>query len=206
MQQPSSRIVVCAYPARILIFGPHGCDAKVEAWTVKISSWFWVSSLVCIVNIGTASAAWAQNRIAVAGWQGFAVRDSENKFDSCVLYNRTIEKLTISPYEMLGISRAANGDVGLLVFFTPGALTRESDVPVNLKVDGHPLPPLSGIAKSDFHVSVAGPLGPDELAALRGSKEIEATAENKTITFSVVDVGAVLDTLDECVKRYARER
>jgi hypothetical protein len=177
----------------------------VEAWTVKISSWLWVSALVCIVNVGTASATWAQNPIAVASWQGFAVRDPENKFDLCVLYNRTIDRLTISPYEMLGITRAANGNVGLLVFFTPGALTRESDVPVNLKVDGHPFPPLSGVAKSDFHVSVAGPLGPDELAALRGAKEIEATAENKTITFTVADIGAVLDTLDACVKRYAGE-
>jgi hypothetical protein len=178
----------------------------VEARTVKISSWLWVSALVCIVNVGTASATWAQNRIAVGSWQGFAVRDPENKFDSCVLYNRTIDQLTLSPYEMLGIMRAANGDVGLLVFFTPGALTRESDVPVNLKVDGHPLPPLNGIAKSDFHVSVAGPLGPDEIAALRGAKQIEATAENKTIAFTVAGIGEVLDTLDECVKRYARER
>jgi hypothetical protein len=177
----------------------------VEAWTVKISSRLWVFALVCIVNVGTASATWAQNRIGVAGWQGFAVRDPENKFDSCVLYNRTIDQLTISPYEMLGITRTANGDVGLLVFFTPGALTRESAVPVNLKIDGHPLPPLSGVAKSDFHVSVAGPIEPDELAALRGAKEIEATAENKTITFTVADIGAVLDTLDECVKRYAPE-
>ena len=173
---------------------------------MKISSWLWVSALVCIVNVGTASPTCAQNRIAVAGWQGFAVRDPENKFDSCVLYNRTIEQLTISPYEMLGISRTANGDVGLLVFFTPGALTREADVPVNLKVDAHPLPTLSGVAKSDFHVSIAGPLGPNELAALRGAKEIEATAENKTITFTVADIGAALDTLDECVKRYAGER
>ena len=172
---------------------------------MKISSWLWVAVLVCIVNVGTASATLAQNRIAVGAWQGFAVRDPENKFDSCVLYNRTIDKLTLSPYEMLGITRAANGDVGLLVFFTPGALTRESDVPVNLKVDGRSLPPLSGVAKSDFHVSVAGPIGPDELTALRGAKQIEATAENKTLTFTVADIGAVLDTLNECVKRYAGE-
>jgi hypothetical protein len=178
----------------------------VEAWTVKISFWLWISALVCIVYVGTTPAAWAQNRIAVAGWQGFAVRDPENKFDSCVLYNRTIDQLTLSPYEMLGVTRAANGDVGLFVFFTPGALTRENEVPVNLKVDGHPLPPLSGVVKSDFHVSVAGPIGPDELAALRGAKQIEVTAENKTITFTVADIGAVLDTLDECVKRYAHER
>lgn len=176
-----------------------------EARTVKISSWLWVAALVCVVNVGTVFPTWAQNRIGVAGWQGFAVRDPENKFDSCVLYNRTIDKLTLSPYEMLGITRAANGDVGLLVFFTPGALTRESDVPVNLKVDGHALPPLNGVAKSDFHVSVVGPIGPDDLAALRGAKQIEATAENKTITFTVADIGAVLDTLDECVKRYAGE-
>ncbi|MBO0759414.1 MAG: hypothetical protein J2P54_26545, partial [Bradyrhizobiaceae bacterium] len=83
---------------------------------MKISSWLWVSAFVCIVNVGTESATWAQNRIAVGRWQGFAVRDPENKFDSCVLYNRTIDQLTISPYEMLGITRAANGDVGLLVF------------------------------------------------------------------------------------------
>jgi hypothetical protein len=163
-----------------------------------------VGIVVGIVNVGATPEARAQNRIIAAAWQGFAVRDPENKFDSCVLYNRSIDELTISPYEMLGITRAANGDVGLLVFFTPGALTRGSSVPVNLKVDGHPFPPLNGEVKSDFHVSVAGPLGVDELGALRGAKEIEATVENKTIAFQVSDVDAVLDSLDNCVKQYAR--
>jgi hypothetical protein len=159
---------------------------------------------IVVGNVGAAAEAWAQNRIVAGAWQGFAVRDPENKFDSCVLYNRSIDELTISPYEMLGIRRAANGDVGLLVFFTPGALTRDSSVPVNLKVDGHPFAPLNAEVKSDFHVSVAGPLRADELAALRVAKEIEATAENKTITFQVSDVDAVLDTLSNCVKQYAR--
>ena len=32
------------------------------------------------------------------------MRDTDNKFDRCVLYNRTVQALTASPYQMLGIA------------------------------------------------------------------------------------------------------
>jgi hypothetical protein len=159
----------------------------------------------CIgLSLGLAPMALAQNRIATPGWDGFALRDPEGKFDRCVLYNRSIEALSASPYEMLGITRTAGGQVGLLVFFAPRALTRGSNIAVNLKVDGRTLPPLSGAAISDFHVNVAGPIGANALEALRQAKVIEAKAEDKTIRFQVADVASVLDTLDECVKANAR--
>ena len=166
--------------------------------------WLALSGLAGILYFGFAPMALAQNRIATPGWEGFALRNPEGKFDRCVLYNRSIEALSASPYEMLGITRAAAGQVGLMVFFTPRALTRGNNIPVNLKVDGRSLAPLSGAAISDFHVSVAGPIGPNVLVALRQAKVIEAKAEDKTIRFEVADVDAVLDTLDECVKANAR--
>jgi hypothetical protein len=146
------------------------------------------------------SDAAAQNVISAAGWQGFALRNPEGKFDRCVLYNRTIEALSASPYEMLGLTRNAAGKVGLMVFFDPKALQRGANVAVNLKVNGKPLAPLTGTAPSDFHVSVDGPIGRATLAALRQAKAIEATAENKTVQFQVDDLGSVLDELDACVK------
>ena len=163
-----------------------------------------VSGLAGMLALGFGPKASAQNRIAAPGWEGFALRDTEGKFDRCVLYNRSIEALSVSPYEMLGITRGGAGQVGLLVFFTPRALTRGSNIPLNLRVDGRALAPLSGAALSDFHVSVAGPIGANGLEALRQAKVIEATAENKTIRFEVADVDAVLDALDECVKANAR--
>jgi hypothetical protein len=164
----------------------------------------WLVALLTLFGVAGLPAAWAQNRIAAPGWEGFALRDPTGKFDRCVLYNRSIEDLTASPYEMLGITRSAKGDVGLLIFFDPRALTRGSNVPVNLRVDGRPLPPLTGAAISDFHVSVGGPIGPNAVSALRQASKIEATAESKTVQFEVSDVGGVLDTLAECVKTNAR--
>ena len=166
--------------------------------------WLALSGLAGILYFGFAPMALAQNRIATPGWEGFALRNPEGKFDRCVLYNRSIEALSASPYEMLGITRAAAGQVGLMVFFTPRALTRGNNIPVNLKVDGRSLGPLSGAAISDFHVSVAGPIGPNALAALRQAKVIEAKAEDKSIRFEVADIDAVLDTLEECVQANAR--
>jgi hypothetical protein len=164
----------------------------------------WLLALLALLGIAGLPAAWAQNRIAAPGWEGFALRDPTGKFDRCVLYNRSIEDLTTSPYEMLGITRSARGDVGLLIFFDPRALTRGNNIPVSLKVDGRPLPPLTGAAISDFHVSVGGPIGPNAVSALRQASKIEATAENKTVQFEVSDVGSVLDALNECVKTNAR--
>jgi len=158
-----------------------------------------MAALAAALCFGGCPGALAQNRIEAPGWEGFALRGSEGKFDRCVLYNRSIEALTASPYEMLGITRGAAGQVGLLVFFTPGALKR-GNVAVNLKVDGRPVAALSGAVISDFHVNVAGPIGANALAALRQASRIEATAENKTVRFEVADVDTVLDALDECVK------
>jgi hypothetical protein len=171
-----------------------------EASTVRSALRLMVRGLALGLFLGSASTVLAQNRIATPGWEGFALRDPEGKFDRCVLYNRSIDALVVSPYEMLGITRAAEGQVGLLVFFTPRSLTRGNNIPVTLTVDGRPLAPLSGAAISDFHVSVNGPLRPNAIEALRQAKVIEASAENKTIRFEVADVDAVLDTLDACVK------
>ena len=44
-----------------------------------------------------AGPAGAQNMISQDGWEGFAMRDAENKFDRCVLYNRSIQALSASP-------------------------------------------------------------------------------------------------------------
>jgi hypothetical protein len=163
-----------------------------------------VLAVAAMIYSATASTATAQNRIGTPGWEGFALRDPEGKFDRCVLYNRSIDALSVSPYEMLGITRAATGQVGLLAFFTPSALTRGRNIAVNLRIDGRTFAPLSGAAISDFHVSVGGPIGATTLDALRQAKVIEATAENKTIRFEVANVDAVLDTLDECVQANAR--
>jgi hypothetical protein len=159
---------------------------------------FALADLLCAVPL-----AHSQNRIMAPGWEGFAMRDVDNKFDRCVLYNKSIEALTMSPYDMLGITRSAKGDVGLLVFFEPSALKRGSNIAVTLGINGHPVGPLYGQALSDFHISIAGPIGPNNLAALRQATSIEATAEGKTVKFEVTDVGSVLDALDNCVKTYA---
>ena len=153
--------------------------------------------------LGLATPLSAQNRIAAPGWEGFATRDNENHFERCVLYNKSIEALTISPYDMLGITRAANGQVGLMVFFKPSALKRGSNIPVTLRIDQQRIAALPGQALSDFHV-IAGPMGAEAVAALRQASAVEASAEGKTVRFEVADVGAVLDALDECVKANAR--
>ena len=163
-----------------------------------------VSGVIAMLYFAAEAPPRAQNRIVAPGWQGFALRSPEGKFDRCVLYNRSIDALTTSPYEMLGITRASGGQVGLLVFFTPRALTRGGNIAVNLKIDGRALAPLSGVAISDFHISVDGPINANALAALRQAKQIEVKAENKTIQFEVADVDAVLDTLDECVQTNGR--
>jgi hypothetical protein len=161
----------------------------------------WFAGVVGLVAI---PPAYGQNRIATSGWEGFATRDYDNKFDRCVLYNKSIEALTISPYDMLGITRSAKGDIGFLLFFEPSALKRGSNIPVVLSINGQQVPPLTGQALSDFHVSIAGPIGTNTVAALRDATSIDATAEGKSVHFDVSDVGAVLDSLDACVETYAR--
>jgi hypothetical protein len=147
-----------------------------------------------------AGAAAAQNLISQGGWEGFAMRDSDNKFDRCVLYNRTVEALTASPYEMLGITRDAAGHVGMLVFYDPRTLTR-GDTTVRLKLDQRAGVSVPGDVLSDFHVNIAK-LDPDTVAALRDAKSVEATVAGHAIRFELGDIGGVLDRLDACVKIY----
>ena len=148
----------------------------------------------------TAGSAAAQNQIAQDGWEGFAMRDSDNKFDRCVLYNRTVEALTASPYGMLGVTRDAAGHIGLLVFYDPRALTR-GDATVRLKLDQRPVVAVPGDVLSDFHVNVPA-LDNDTIAALHDAKTIEATVGGHTIRFDLANIAAVLDRLDACVKIY----
>lgn len=147
-----------------------------------------------------AGPAAAQNQITQDGWEGFAMRDANNKFDRCVLYNRTVAALTISPYGMLGITRDAAGHIGLLVFYDPRALTRGKTT-VRIKLDQRAVAAIPGEALSDFHVEVPT-LDPDTVAALRTAKTLEAMADGHTIHFDLNHIGDVLDRLDACVKIY----
>ena len=153
-----------------------------------------------LIALLTAAPAHAQNLITQGGWEGFAMRDANNKFDRCVLYNRTIQVLAASPYEMLGITRDAAGRIGLLVFYEPRTLTR-GETSVRLQVDQRPPVSVPGDVLSDFHVTVAA-LEPATLAALRDAKALEATVAGHPIRFDLGDVRAVLERLDDCVKSY----
>jgi len=155
---------------------------------------------LAIAIILMAGTAQAQNLIAQDGWEGFATRDTDNQFDRCVLYDRTVQALTASPYDMLGITRDAAGRIGLLIFYEPRTLTR-GPATVQLRVGERPPVSIGGTALSDFHVNVAA-LDPATLAALRDAKEIEATVDGHTIRFALPAVGALLDRLDACVKQY----
>src|SRR5262245_52862492 len=68
-----------------------------------------------VLALFAGGPAHAQNMISQDGWEGFAMRDTENNFDRCVLYNRSIQALTASPYQMFGITRDAAGRIGLLI-------------------------------------------------------------------------------------------
>ena len=153
-----------------------------------------------LIALTMAGPAGAQNLISQDGWEGFAMRDAENRFDRCVLYNRSVQVLSASPYQMLGITRDAAGRIGLLIFYDPRMLTR-GDTTVRLKLDQRAPVSVAATALSDFHVNVAA-LEPATLAALRDAKAIEATVEGHTIRFELADVGAVLGALDACVKNY----
>jgi hypothetical protein len=147
-----------------------------------------------------AGPAGAQNMISQDGWEGFAMRDTDNKFDRCVLYNRSIQALSASPYQMFGITRDAAGRIGLLIFYEPRTLTR-GDTTVRLKLDQRPPVSVAGTVLSDFHVNVPA-LDAAAVTALRGAKAIEATVTDRTIRFDLADVGAALDRLETCVKSY----
>ena len=158
------------------------------------------TSAALLIATVLAGPAAAQNLIAQDGWEGFATRDAEARFDRCVLYNRSVQALTASPYGMLGITRDAGGRIGLLIFYEPRALTR-GDTTVRLKLDQRPPVTVAGTALSDFHVNVPA-LEPATVTALRDAKTMEAAVEGKPIRFELADVGAVLEKLDACVKMY----
>jgi hypothetical protein len=158
------------------------------------------TSAALLIAMAMAGPAGAQNLISQDGWEGFATRDAEAKFDRCMLYNRSIPALTASPYGMLGITRDAGGRIGLLIFYEPRTLTR-GDTTVRLKLDQRAPVSVAGVTLSDFHVNVPA-LEPATVAALRDAKAIEATVDGKPIRFELADVGAVLDKLDACVKMY----
>jgi hypothetical protein len=147
-----------------------------------------------------ARPAGAQNMISQDGWEGFAMRDTENKFDRCVLYNRSVQALAASPYQMLGITRDAGGRIGLLIFYEPRMLTR-GDATVRLKLDQRPPVSVAGTALSDFHVNLPA-LDPATVTALRGAKAMEATLADHTVRFDLADVGAALEKLEACAKNY----
>ena len=146
----------------------------------------------------------AQGRIAEAGWEGFAISGSDGRFERCVLYNRTIEALNDSPYDMLGLSQDRTGSVGMLVFYHPRALKRASSVPVRLKLDQRPAFTTSGDVLSDFHVRMKGPLDAKLTAALRQARTLVVTTQGKTERFALADVGAVLNALETCVRNNAQ--
>jgi hypothetical protein len=158
------------------------------------------AALLALMVALTAGPAPAQNQIAQDGWEGFAMRDADNNFDRCVLYNRTIAALTASPYDMLGITRDAAGRIGLLVFYDPRTLTRGKTT-VRIKLDQRAAAALPGEVLSDFHVDVPA-LDADTLAALRNAKTMDATTGGHTVHFDLGNIGGVLARLDACVKIY----
>jgi hypothetical protein len=157
--------------------------------------------LVALVVAALAAApGHAQNLISQDGWEGFALRDTDNKFDRCVLYNRSVQALSASPYQMLGVTRDAAGRIGLLVFYEPRTFTRGATT-VRLKLDQRAPVSVPGEAVSDFHIQVPA-LDVATLTALRDAKAIEAAVDTHTIRFELANIGAVLDRLDACVKIY----
>jgi hypothetical protein len=157
------------------------------------------AAILAIVVLMANEPLRAQNMIAQDGWEGFAMRTPEGRFDRCVLYNRTVPALNASPYGMLGISRDAKAGIGLMVFYQPRSLTRSTQTVVELRIDDRPPVALAGEAVSDFHVVVPGPLDQATLSALRDAKAIEITAEAKPARFSLTGVAAVLERLRICV-------
>jgi hypothetical protein len=147
-------------------------------------------------------AAWAQGRLAVPGWQGFVLRGPDGKLDRCVLYNRSVEALNASPYEMLGLTGNRSG-IGLLVFYRPGALLRNAAASLILKLDENAPAALTGEVISDFHLAVPPPLPAGVLDQLRGARTPEVTVQGLTLSVELAEVAAVLEALAACVKANA---
>jgi hypothetical protein len=156
--------------------------------------------IALLIAAWMAAPAYGQNLITQGSWEGFAMRSPDNAFDRCVLYNRSIQALSASPYQMLGVTRDAAGRIGLLVFYEPRTLTRGATT-VRLKLDQRAPVTVAGEVLSDFHVNVPA-LDAATVAALRDAKAVEAAVDPHTIRFELSDVGAVLDRLDACVKMY----
>ena len=155
--------------------------------------------LAMFLLFGVPRAAPAQNSIASDGWAGFAVRTPDDRLDRCILYNRTVEALNLSQFEMLALTRDAAGRAGIMVFYSPRTLTRGSKVAMTLRVDQHEPVAITGEVPSDFHI-IAGPLEPRLVAALREAKTINAVTQGHMIRFAVSGVGEALDALAECVR------
>ena len=166
-------------------------------------TWCGIAALLLAIPVAGGPLR-AQNLIVQDGWQGFAVRGADGKFDRCVLYNRTIEALNASPYDMLGVTRDASGNLGLMVFFQPRALERARAVPVGLKLDERAAVTVTGDVVSDFHVVIPGPVPPATTSVLPQASTLEVTVEDKSARFTLAGIGGVLDRLTACVTTYAR--
>jgi hypothetical protein len=154
---------------------------------------------LCLAGIGSAGA---QSRIGQSGWEGFTGVGADGKFERCVLYNRTIEALNDSPYDMLGLTRDASGRVGMLVFYRPRALTRGTGVTARVRLDQHPPVMLTGDVTSDFHIQLLGALDAKFVETLRQTKTLEAVTQGQTAKFELNEPAAVLDALMTCVKNF----
>jgi len=160
-------------------------------------------AIALLVTLAGSLVAIAQNRVTSEGWEGFATRTPEDKLDRCVLYNRTIDGLNTSPYDMIGLTRDTEGQVGLMVFYKPRTLTRSEHVGFTLKINDEPPVTLNGEVPSDFHVA-SGPIPSAVVSALRSAQTIEAVTEGHAIRFAVSNVGPALDTLEDCIRDNTR--
>jgi hypothetical protein len=168
--------------------GARRLPGLLRAWLAGIGL---SAALIC--------AAGAQNVIRHGGWEGFATRDNDGKFDRCVLYNRTIELLTASPSNMLGLTEDAKGSVGLMVFFEPRTLVRSESSAILVRIDQGAPVRLPAAILSDFHAVTTGNFDAATIAALRAAKTIEVTVEKNMLRFELADPAGVLDGLQACV-------
>lgn len=157
-------------------------------------------ALILGLLLTTGGPGAAQSRISQGGWEGFTGAGSHGKFERCVLYNRSIEALNDSPYDMLGLTHDVSGRVGMLVFYRPRALTRGTGVTSRVRLDQQPPVTLTGDVTSDFHIQLLGSLDAKFVETLRQAKTLEAVTQGQTAKFDLVEPGAVLDALAACVK------
>jgi hypothetical protein len=166
-------------------------------------------AVLSAVVAGLAAAPLAaQNLISQGGWEGFAMRRPDGRFDRCVLYNRTVPALNASPFGMMGLTRDDAGNTGLMVFFEPRSLARGEPTTIRMRIDDEAPVSLSGEAVSDFHVVIPGALDSHTVTAIRKARKFEFETDTRTTRLKVVDLGvdmgAVLDRLKTCVDANAR--